>query len=157
MEHTQKAFFAAGCFWSVEESFRNTLGVTDTRVGYIGGDFSKPTYEKVCGGSTGHAEAVEVTFDPQKVSYEQLIDIFWNLHDPTQLDRQGPDIGKQYRSAIFYVNDEQKELAEASKDALDASGKYDSEVVTEIVPASDFWEAEDYHQQYVAKKGSYTH
>jgi peptide-methionine (S)-S-oxide reductase len=156
MEHTQKAIFAAGCFWSVEETFRSTPGVIDTRVGYIGGTFAKPTYEKVCGGSTGHAEAVEVTFDPSQVTYEQLLDIFWKTHDPTQLDRQGPDVGKQYRSAIFYVGDEQKKLAEASRDVLEASGKYDSEIVTEIVPASDFWEAEEYHQQYVAKKG-YAH
>lgn len=148
-----KAIFAAGCFWGVEEAFRKMPGVLYTRVGYIGGAFAKPTYEKVCSGDTGHAEAVEVTYDPEKVSYEQLLDVFWSIHDPTQVNRQGPDVGEQYRSAIFYVNDAERQAAEASRGRLEVSGKYDKEIATEILPASDFWEAEEYHQQYFEKRG----
>ncbi|MBI2617996.1 peptide-methionine (S)-S-oxide reductase MsrA [Candidatus Kaiserbacteria bacterium] len=152
----QRAIFAAGCFWGVEEVFRNTPGVVDTRVGYTGGLLKNPTYEDVCRGDTGHAETVEVTFDSAKVTYEKLLDVFWNLHDPTQYNRQGPDVGAQYRSAIFYLTEEQKSKAEKSKARLDASGKYHDEIVTDIAPASDFFEAEEYHQQYIAKKGGET-
>lgn len=148
---TEKAIFAAGCFWGVEEAFRTTPGVVSTRVGYTGGHTEKPSYENVCSGDTGHAEAVEVTFDPGKISYKELLLKFWNLHDPTQFNRQGPDVGAQYRSAVFCLNDEQKDAAEESKAALEASGKYDKEIVTEITPASDFFEAEEYHQQYAQK------
>jgi len=147
----QKAVFGAGCFWGVEAAFRNTDGVTATRVGYSGGAKENPTYKEVCSGRTGHAEVVEVTYDPSKVSYEQLLDVFWNEHDPTQLNRQGPDIGAQYRSAIFNLTEEQRIAAEASKAAQQA--KHSRPVVTEITPASTFWEAEDYHQQYLEKRG----
>lgn len=149
----EKATFAAGCFWGVEESFYDEPGVVATRVGYTGGTLENPTYQQVCSGTTGHAEAVEVTFDPAKMSYEQLLKIFWQSHDPTQLDRQGPDIGSQYRSAIFYHTDEQRTLAEASREALDLSGRYQRSVVTEVVPANTFWQAEEYHQKYHKKNG----
>lgn len=150
---TEKAIFAAGCFWGVEDAFRTTKGVLDTRVGYTGGHTESPSYENVCGGKTGHAEAVEVTFDPQMISYKDLLEKFWALHDPTQFNRQGPDVGEQYRSAVFFLNEQQKHTAEESKVALEASGKYDQEIVTEITPASNFWEAEEYHQQYALKHG----
>lgn len=156
---TQKAIFAAGCFWGVEETFRNTPGVIDTRVGYTGGPSApgqNPTYEDVCRGDTGHAEAVEVVFNPAKITYKKLLDVFWNLHDPTQYHRQGPDIGAQYRSAIFYLTEEQRKEAEKSKAILESSGKYRDEIVTEITPVSEFFEAEEYHQQYIAKKGGGT-
>jgi peptide-methionine (S)-S-oxide reductase len=149
----EKATFAAGCFWGVEEAFYDESGVISTRVGYTGGDLEQPTYQQVCNGDTGHAEAVEVAFDPARISYEQLLKLFWQAHDPTQLNRQGPDIGSQYRSAVFYHTEEQCRLAEASRDALATSGRYKSSVVTEIVPASTFWEAEEYHQQYHKKNG----
>jgi peptide-methionine (S)-S-oxide reductase len=149
----EKATFAAGCFWEVEEAFYDESGVISTRVGYTGGDLEQPTYQQVCNGDTGHAEAVEVTFDPARISYEQLLKLFWQVHDPTQLNRQGPDIGSQYRSAVFYHTEEQCRLAEASRDALATSGRYQSSVVTEIVPAGTFWEAEEYHQQYHKKNG----
>jgi peptide-methionine (S)-S-oxide reductase len=149
----ERATFAAGCFWGVEADFREIDGVTDVLVGYTGGSTPNPTYQQVCSDRTGHAEAVEVTFDPERVSYEQLLDAFWAIHDPTTQDRQGPDIGSQYRSAIFYHSAAQKAAAEASKAALDRSGRYKSPVVTEIVPAGTFWRAEEYHQQYVAKRG----
>lgn len=149
----EKATFAAGCFWGVEESFYDLSGVTATRVGYTGGHLEHPTYQQVCSGSTGHAEAVEVTFDPDTISYEQLLKVFWQAHDPTQLNRQGPDVGSQYRSAIFYHSDEQRRLAEESRAALDASGRYRRSLVTEILPASTFWEAEEYHQKYHLKNG----
>ncbi len=149
----ERATFAAGCFWGVEADFREIAGVTDVLVGYTGGSTPNPTYQQVCSDRTGHAEAVEVTFDPARVSYEQLLDAFWAIHDPTTQDRQGPDIGSQYRSAIFYHSAAQKAAAEASKAALERSGRYKSPVVTEIVPAGTFWRAEEYHQQYVAKRG----
>ena len=149
---TQKAIFAAGCFWGVEANFRKVEGFVSTRVGYIGGQFSNPTYKDVCSHKTGHAEALEVTFDPSKVSYDRVLEVFWSIHDPTTLDRQGHDIGTQYRSAIFYLNEEQKELATKSKEKLEASKRFVDPIVTHIVPASDFWEAEEYHQQYAEKR-----
>lgn len=147
-----KATFAAGCFWGVEENFRMTPGVTATRVGYIGGDKEDPTYEEVCSGRTGHAEAVEVEYDPDEVSYGELLETFWSAHDPTQVDRQGPDFGTQYRSAIFPQDEDQKAAAERAIAALNAAGRFRRPVATRIEPASTFWEAEDYHQQYVMKK-----
>lgn len=146
------ATFAAGCFWGVEEEFRKTKGVLNTLVGYTGGKMENPSYGEVCTGATGHAEAVRVEFDPKKVSYEKLLDVFWNVHDPTQLNRQGPDIGTQYRSAIFYHNEKQKQAALKSKEALEKSGKFKSEIATEILPAAGFHEAEEYHQRYLEKK-----
>src|SRR3989338_3542534 len=140
------ATFAAGCFWGVEAAFRQIKGVKSTRVGYTGGEMENPTYDDVCTDETGHAEAVEVTFDPKKVSYNKLLDVFWSSHDPTQLNRQGSDVGAQYRSAIFYHNESQKKLAEKSKEAL--FKKLKSFIATEIVPAQEFYEAEEYHQQY---------
>jgi peptide-methionine (S)-S-oxide reductase len=150
---TQKATFAAGCFWGVEAAFRQVKGVSSTRVGYTGGTFESPTYRDVCSGATGHAEAVEVEYDPAKVSYEDLLAVFWENHNPTTLNRQGPDVGTQYRSAIFFHDAEQESAARASKESLQKSGKYSREVVTEITPASEFYEAEDYHQQYFEKRG----
>jgi len=147
------AIFAAGCFWGVEHTFRNTEGVTDTAVGYIGGTTENPTYESICGGQTGHAEAVRVVFDPEKVSYDALLNVFWKCHDPRQLNRQGPDTGTQYRTAIFYLDEEQKTVAEASKAALQSSGRTQGVVVTEITAAPEFYMAEDYHQQYFEKRG----
>lgn len=149
----EKAVFAAGCFWGVEETFRNISGVVSTLAGYTGGHTVKPSYKEVCSGTTGHAEAVEVTFDPEVVSYEELLDAFWASHDPTTPDRQGPDIGSQYRSAIFYNGEEQKRLAEESKKALDTSGTYRLPVVTGISEASEFYPAEEYHQKYLHKRG----
>lgn len=149
----EKATFGAGCFWGVEAAFRNVDGVISTAVGYLGGTLSNPTYEKVCSGRTGHAEVVEVLYDPAKVSYATLLDRFWELHDPTQLNRQGPDVGTQYRSAIFYHTPEQEQLARASKEKLEQSGVYKRPIVTEITPASTFYQAEDYHQQYLEKRG----
>lgn len=152
----EKATFAAGCFWGVEAAFRKVNGVVDTTVGYTGGDFDSPTYKDVCGHRTGHAEAVEVVFDPSKVSYEELLDVFWSMHNPTTLNRQGPDIGSQYRSAIFYHDDRQKKAANSSKGKLERSGRFKRPVVTEIVPASKFYRAEEYHQRYLEKnKGAY--
>ena len=147
----QKATFAAGCFWGVEHGFREVEGVGDAISGYTGGHVENPTYKQVCTGRTGHAEAVEVTFDPDVVSYDQLLAVFWNVHNPTTRDRQGFDIGHQYRSAIFYHSDEQRRAAEASRDAAQTHLK--REIVTEIVPAQTFWPAEDYHQRYVEKNG----
>jgi peptide-methionine (S)-S-oxide reductase len=149
----EKATFAAGCFWGVEAAFRATKGVKSTAVGYTGGQTKDPTYEQVCTDRTGHAEAVEVTFDPAEISYDQLLDVFWANHDPTQLDRQGPDYGSQYRTAIFYHTSEQQAAATASKERLAASGKYNRPIVTQIVPAADFYRAEEYHQQYLEKRG----
>ena len=151
----QKAIFAAGCFWSVEANFRKVKGVKSTRVGYIGGEFSNPTYRDVCSHKTGHAEALEVTFDPAKVTYKELLDVFWSIHDPTTPNRQGHDIGKQYRSAIFYFNEEQKEIATRSKEKLEESKRFVDPIVTQIVPASEFWKAEEYHQQYAEKKNKH--
>lgn len=148
-----KATFAAGCFWGVEETFRQTDGVLSTQVGYTGGETESPTYQQVCTGNTGHAEAVELTYDPEMISYEQLLDVFWNCHNPTQLNRQGPDYGTQYRTAIFTHDDEQAKLATASKQQLAESGKFGKPIATEIVPASTFYRAEEYHQQYIAKGG----
>jgi peptide-methionine (S)-S-oxide reductase len=150
---TEKASFAAGCFWGVEETFRSKKGVISTSVGYMGGEYEDPTYHDVCTGSTGHAETVEVVYDPSKISYNQLLDIFWSNHDPTTLNRQGPDFGTQYRSVIFYHIEEQKRLAILSRDELQKSGRYRQDIVTEIVPAGKFYLAEDYHQQYLAKRG----
>ena len=148
----QKAIFAAGCFWGVEEKFTKVPGVIATRVGYTGGHFEEPTYKDVCSYKTGHAEAIEITFDPSKVSYDELLEIFWAIHDPTTLNRQGPDVGTQYRSAVFYIDLEQKEKAIDSKMKLEASKRFKNPIVTQIVPASDFWEAEEYHQQYNEKR-----
>jgi peptide-methionine (S)-S-oxide reductase len=149
----EKATFAAGCFWGVEATFRSTPGVISTRVGYTGGTLTNPTYKDVCSDRTGHAEAVEVTYDPARVSYEDLLKVFWQNHDPTTLNRQGPDVGTQYRSAIFYHSPEQEAAARASKEQLEKSSAYRRPIVTQIVPAVDFWQAEDYHQQYLEKRG----
>jgi peptide-methionine (S)-S-oxide reductase len=149
----QKAVFAAGCFWGVEASFRRVKGVVSTEVGYTGGKTADPTYEEVCSDKTGHAEAVEVTYDPRKVSYRELLDVFWSIHDPTQLNRQGPDVGSQYRSAIFYMNDDQARAARESKRKIEESAKLDGLIVAEIVPAKEFYRAEEYHQQYYEKRG----
>jgi peptide-methionine (S)-S-oxide reductase len=148
-----KATFAAGCFWGVEATFRQIPGVLSTRVGYTGGDHKNPTYKDVCTDRTGHAEAVEVDYDPSKVSYEDLLNVFWENHDPTQLNRQGPDWGTQYRSAIFFHSSEQEQAARASKAQQEKSGRFSRPVVTQIVPATSFYEAEDYHQQYLEKRG----
>lgn len=153
MTQSSKATFAAGCFWGVEAAFRQVPGVLSTAVGYSGGRMANPTYEDVCGGDTGHAEVVEVEFDPARVSYDDLLNVFWENHDPTTLNRQGPDIGEQYRSAIFFHDADQERTARASKDRLAQSGRYRRPVVTEITPASQFWRAEDYHQQYLEKRG----
>jgi peptide-methionine (S)-S-oxide reductase len=149
----QKATFAAGCFWGVEATFRQMPGVIATRVGYIGGNTENPTYKEVCTDSTGHAEAVEVEFDPAKVRYEDLLKVFWENHDPTQLNRQGPDWGTQYRSAIFFHTPEQQTAALASKELLEKARRYSKPIVTQIVPAVTFFPAEDYHQQYLEKRG----
>jgi len=148
-----KATFAAGCFWGVEATFRQLPGVISTRVGYIGGRTENPTYKEVCTDTTGHAEAVEIDYDPAKLSYDTLLDTFWENHDPTQLNRQGPDWGKQYRSAIFYHSPEQEAAAKASKEKLEKSHRFSKPIVTQIVPAVTFNEAEDYHQQYLEKRG----
>src|SRR5271170_3163271 len=148
-----KAIFAAGCFWGVEATFRQLPGVISTRVGYIGGKTENPTYKQVCTDGTGHAEAVEVEYDPAKLSYDKLLDVFWENHDPTQLNRQGPDWGTQYRSAIFFTTPEQEAAAKASKETLENSHRFSKKIVTQVVPAETFYEAEDYHQQYLEKKG----
>lgn len=149
----EKATFAAGCFWGVEETFRNIKGVISTAVGYTGGHTKNPTYEEVCTDLTGHAEAVEVLFDPDAVGYGELLRVFWESHDPTTPDRQGPDVGSQYRSAIFFHNNEQERLAKESKQELEKSGALRRAVVTEIVPAGEFYPAEEYHQKYLMKRG----
>ncbi|MGD0298124.1 MAG: peptide-methionine (S)-S-oxide reductase MsrA [Bryobacteraceae bacterium] len=148
-----KATFAAGCFWGVEAAFRQLKGVTATSVGYIGGTKPDPTYHDVCTGRTGHAEAVQVEYDPSQASYDDLLRVFWENHDPTTLNRQGPDVGTQYRSAIFFHTPEQEAAAKASKEALAKSGRFKRPIVTEIQPAPEFWQAEDYHQQYLEKRG----
>ena len=147
------ATFGAGCFWGVEEVFRQIPGVKNTAVGYMGGTTENPTYEEVCTDQTGHTEVVQVEYDPEQVTYEELLDVFWNNHNPTTLNRQGPDVGTQYRSVIFYHTDEQKQAAEASKKQLDQSGKWKDPIVTQIEPASTFWRAEEYHQRYLQKRG----
>jgi peptide-methionine (S)-S-oxide reductase len=149
----EKATFGAGCFWGVEETFRNLKGVVATAVGYSGGTKENPTYGDVCTDKTGHAEVVEVEFDPSQISYDQLLDVFWSNHNPTTLNRQGPDSGTQYRSGIFYHSPAQKETAEASKEKIDKSGRFNRPVVTQIEPANKFWRAEEYHQRYLAKRG----
>ena len=149
----EKATFAAGCFWGVEAQFRKMKGVVSTQVGYAGGTFDNPAYEDVCTDKTGHAEVVEVEYDPSVIGYDRLLELFWTSHDPTTLNRQGPDIGTQYRSAIFYHSDEQREAAEASKQQLQNSGRFPRDIVTEITPATRFYRAEEYHQQYLEKRG----
>jgi peptide-methionine (S)-S-oxide reductase len=147
----EKATFGAGCFWGVEATFRRLAGVESTAVGYAGGKLDHPTYEDVCTDRTGHAEVVEVTFDPKVISYHDLLEVFWNNHNPTTLNRQGPDVGHQYRSAIFFHSPEQEAEAKASRDA--AQARFSRPIVTEIVPAQTFWRAEEYHQQYLEKRG----
>ena len=147
---SEKAMFGAGCFWGVEHSFRKIEGVLDVQVGYSGGHLDNPTYEQVCAGNTGHAEVVLVEFDSETVSYEELLEAFWNMHDPTSLNRQGPDVGSQYRSAIFYFDDEQRQIAEKSK--KDKQPDFSKEIVTEITSAGKFWRAEEYHQRYFEKQ-----
>src|SRR5687768_7216598 len=148
-----KATFGAGCFWGVEAAYRQIPGVISTRVGYLGGTMENPTYRDVCSGRTGHAEVVEVTYDSERLTYDDMLTVFWDNHNPTTLNRQGPDIGTQYRSAIFYHDDEQQQAAVASKEERERSGRYRSPIVTEITAASPFYEAEDYHQQYLEKRG----
>ena len=150
---TEKATFGAGCFWGVEETFRNLKGVASTTAGYAGGTKENPTYEDVCTDKTGHAEVVEVEFDPSQVKYEDLLDVFWSNHNPTTLNRQGADVGTQYRSVIFYHSPEQKTAAESSKEKIDKSGRFRRPVVTQIEPVSTFWRAEEYHQRYLEKRG----
>lgn len=149
----EKATFGAGCFWGVEAAFRELPGVVDAVSGYEGGTMDNPTYQDVCTDETGHAEVVEVTFDPTLTSYDKLLDAFWNLHDPTTLNRQGPDVGTQYRSVIFYHSPEQEAIAKASKQKLEASGRFRRPIVTHIVPAQTFNRAEEYHQRYLEKRG----
>ena len=149
----EKAVLGAGCFWHVEEEFRKIKGVLSTQVGYMGGTRENPTYEEVCSGTTGHAEVVEVIFDPSVVSYYELLDVFWECHDPTQLNRQGADVGNNYRSVIFFCSAGQEKTARASLSREDASGKHTRAIVTEIAPAGVFWRAEEHHQQYCARHG----
>jgi len=150
----EMATFGAGCFWGIEAAFRTVPGVLDAVVGYSGGHTQNPTYRDVCTDSTGHAEVVQVTFDPEKVSYDQLLDVFWTIHDPTQVNRQGPDYGAQYRTAIFFHSPEQEAKAKKSKAALEASGKFRRPIATEITPAGTFWRGEEYHQRYLEKRGA---
>lgn len=147
------ATFGAGCFWGVEETFRKLPGVSNTTVGYMGGNKENPTYEEVCTDKTGHAEVVQIEFDPAQIRYEELLEVFWNNHNPTTLNRQGPDVGTQYRSVIFYHDEEQKRIAEASKQQQDQSGRWKDPIVTQVEPASTFWRAEEYHQRYLQKRG----
>ena len=149
----QKAIFGAGCFWGVELTFSKVDGVRSTAVGYCGSNVPNPTYEMVCTGQSGHAEVILIEFDPDKISYEKLLDIFWSLHDPTTLNRQGPDIGTQYRSAIFFLDENQETLAKISRDKLKNSGKYKNDIVTEITEAQEFYRAEEYHQKYLENRG----
>jgi len=151
---TEIATFGAGCFWGVEAAFRRLPGVVDVAAGYSGGHMPNPTYKDVCSHTTGHAEVVQVTFDPQKISYDQLLDVFWQIHNPTQVNRQGPDVGTQYRSAIFVHSPEQQSIAEKSKAALAASGKFQRPIATEIATAGPFYRAEEYHQKYLEKHGA---
>ncbi len=149
----ETATFGAGCFWGVEEAFRRVEGVTSSAVGYSGGSFENPTYKDVCSGRTGHAEVVQLEFDPERVSYERLLELFWSIHDPTQLNRQGRDTGTRYRTVIFCHGAGQENAARLSKDAIGKSGRFAGPVVTEIAPAGTFWRAEEYHQQYIARGG----
>ena len=153
----EQATFGAGCFWYVEEVFRRIDGVESAAVGFMGGDAATPTYEQVCGGNTGHAEVVQMEFNPEKVSYKNLLNFFWENHDPTTPNRQGPDVGEQYRSVIFYHTPEQKKLAEKSVEEIDELGKFPDPVVTQILPAEEFYKAEEYHQQYLVKQKSDAH
>lgn len=148
------ATFGAGCFWGIEAAFRRVPGVIDAAVGYSGGHQPNPTYKDVCTDETGHAEVVQVTFDPAQVSYEKLLDTFWTIHDPTQVNRQGPDFGSQYRTAIFFHTPEQEQIAKKSRDAKDAGGKFKRPIATEITPAGTFYRAEEYHQKYLEKRGA---
>jgi peptide-methionine (S)-S-oxide reductase len=148
-----KATFGAGCFWCVEHVFSKVKVITSTTVGYMGGNLKNPTYDDVCTDKTGHAEVIQVEYDPSKISYREVLDIFWNCHDPTTINRQGPDIGTQYRSVIFYHDKEQDDEAKKSRDELQNSGKYTKKIVTEVIPASEYYVAEDYHQQYYQKCG----
>jgi len=147
------ATFGAGCFWGVEAEFRRVKGVKATAVGYAGGDLQNPTYKDVCSDTTGHAEVVQVEYDPEAVSYDDLLNVFWENHDPTTLNRQGPDVGTQYRSVVFFHTPEQEQAARASKERLEQSGRFRRPIVTQIEPAAEFWRAEDYHQQYLEKRG----
>lgn len=153
MQNIETATFAAGCFWGVEETFRQMKGVVSTAVGYTGGHFKNPTYADVCTDKTGHAEAVQVTFDPKEVSYKELLDVFWETHDPTTKNRQGPDVGTQYRSIIFFHTPEQERMAKRCKAALEKSGRFKNPILTELMPAGAFYKAEEYHQQYLRKRG----
>jgi peptide-methionine (S)-S-oxide reductase len=150
---TKKATFAAGCFWGVEAAFRRIKGVLNTQVGYSGGHLANPTYREVCTGKTGHAESVRLEYDPDIISYDELLEVFWDIHDPTSSNRQGPDIGSQYRSVIFYYGEDQKKSAKKSMARLQRSEKYKRDIVTEIMPAGEFYPAEDYHQRYYEKQG----
>jgi peptide-methionine (S)-S-oxide reductase len=150
----ETATFGAGCFWGIEAAFRRLPGVIDAIVGYSGGKTDNPTYQDVCTDTTGHAEVVQVIFDPEKISYEKLLDAFWAMHDPTQVNRQGPDFGKQYRSAIFFHSPEQETKAREAKKALDSSKKFRAPIATEIAAAGPFWRAEEYHQRYLEKRGA---
>jgi peptide-methionine (S)-S-oxide reductase len=149
----EKATFGAGCFWGIEAEFRDIPGVIDALVGYEGGHTQNPSYKDVCTDRTGHAEVVQVEYDPSKVSYDRLLDAFWQMHDPTQVNRQGPDVGTQYRTVIFYHSPEQEQAARASKARLEASGRFKRPIATQIEPAGEFYRAEEYHQQYLAKRG----
>ena len=149
----EKATFGAGCFWGVEAAFRKIKGVTSTSVGYMGGSLDGPTYEDVCTGRTGHAEVVEVEYDTSQVSYDELLPVFWDIHDPTTLNRQGPDVGTQYRSVLFFHIAEQEAAANKSKEEIQSSGRFTRDIVTEITPAPQYYKAEDYHQQYLEKRG----
>jgi peptide-methionine (S)-S-oxide reductase len=150
---TDKATFGAGCFWGIEAAFRQVSGVVSTAVGYMGGGTDDPSYRQVCTGRTGHAEVVQVEYDPERLSYDDVLSVFWDNHDPTTRDRQGPDVGTQYRSAIYFHDAGQEATARASKDELEAAGRFRRPIVTEISPAATFWAAEDYHQQYLEKRG----
>jgi peptide-methionine (S)-S-oxide reductase len=152
-ETMKRATFGAGCFWGVQASFDRLKGVVCTQVGYMGGRTENPTYEQVCTNRTGHAEVVDLRYDPQQISYEELLEAFWNMHDPTTPNRQGPDVGAQYRSVVFYYDEEQRRAAEAMKDRLSKSGRFSRPIVTEITSASPFWRAEEYHQKYHEKHG----
>lgn len=156
-EELETATFGAGCFWNVEETYRHLEGVKETAVGFMGGHVESPTYENVCTDKTGHAEVTQIKYNPDEVSYENLLKVFWENHDPTTLDRQGPDVGSQYRSVIFFHKPEQEKLARESKKKMDKSNKFNEHIVTEISPATDFYKAEEYHQKYVQKMGLGTH